>query len=439
MPQMKRLLTSELSAKLAGKQVRVSGWVFETRNIGSLIFLVLRDRGGFVQITLPKKTVLPEIFKKAEELTKESYIDVVGKLQVSKQAQRGFEIVPENLEVLSKADAPVPLDISGKIQSGLDARLDYRFLDLRQPKNQAIFKVRAALLKASIDFFENADFMNIVTPKLTSAGVESGAELFKVDYFGRDAYLSQSPQIYKQMMVCAGFEKVYEIGPVFRAEKSHTTRHLTEFTGVDFEMGPIDDMDEPMQTIEDFFKYVVTAVNKNCKEQLKLFGVQPKVPKKIPILHMREAKKLLATTGKKLPEDEDLDAEGEQMLGEIAKKEYGEDFVFVTHYPWKKRPFYHMKPADDQTVTKSYDLLWNGLEVLTGAQREHRYDVLKAQATEKGVDLDKMRDYAMIFKYGAPPHGGAGMGLDRFVESMLNLDNIREGILLPRDPLRLTP
>ncbi|HIH17020.1 MAG TPA: aspartate--tRNA(Asn) ligase, partial [Candidatus Diapherotrites archaeon] len=248
-----------------------------------------------------------------------------------------------------------------------------------------------------------------------------------------------SPQIYKQMMVCAGFEKVYEIGAVYRAEKSQTTRHLTEFTGIDFEMGFIDSFHDPMDVIEGMFRHVIAELNKNCAKELALFNRKPVVPKKIPRLSLDEAKKLLAAQGKKIPDGEDLDPEGERLIAKIVKEKFGEEFVFLTHYPWGKRPFYHMRPVDDPKVTLSFDLVWNGIEVSTGAQREHRYEVLKAQAKEKGLDLDAMKDYANLFKYGAPPHGGAGLGLDRFVECLLELDNIREGILLPRDPIRLTP
>ncbi len=435
---MGRLYSSQLKQAI-GKKAVAAGWVQDIRLIGGLKFLVVKDREGFFQITLPKKAVSPEIFAVPDKLTKESVVLVEGEVKAAAQAAGGIEVIPARLEVVSLAGAPTPLDTSGKIASGLDARLDYRFLDLRNHKSIALFKLRAKMLKYVIDYFDAQGFFNINTPKLTSAGVESGAELFEVKYFDRKAYLAQSPQIYKQMMVCAGFEKVFEIGAVYRAEKSQTTRHLTEFTGVDFEMGFIDSFQEPMDVIEGMFKHVLAELNRNCAAELALFDRKPLVPKKIPRITMDEAKKLLAERGKKIPAGEDLDPEAERLIAKIVKEKFGEEFVFVTHYPYSKRPFYHMKPAGQPDVTLSFDLIWNGIEVSTGAQREHRYEVLKAQAQEKGLDLDAMTDYANLFKYGAPPHGGAGLGLDRFVECLLELDNIREGILLPRDPVRLTP
>ncbi|RLI96699.1 MAG: aspartate--tRNA(Asn) ligase, partial [Candidatus Aenigmatarchaeota archaeon] len=346
---------------------------------------------------------------------------------------------PESIDVLSKAETPLPIEIGDNIKTGLDKRLDFRFLDLRNPRHNAIFRIRSQMYKAAVDFFDDQGFTNINTPKITVAGVESGAELFPIVYFNREAFLSQSPQIYKQTMVAAGFERVYEIAPVFRAEKSHTTRHLTEFTGVDFEMGFIKDMHDVMDVNEGLMKHIIGHLLKKCPGELEMFGIKPKVPGKIPRITMDEAKKMLESGGKKLPADEDLDAEGEKMLGDIIKEKHGEDFVFVYNYPWKKRPFYHMKPEDNPNVTLSFDLIWNGVEIATGAQREHRYDVLKKQAKEKGINLDEMKDYSNIFKYGCPPHGGTGLGLDRLVECLLRLDNIREAILLPRDPERLTP
>ncbi len=435
---MQRIYSTEVP-KHAGKKVLVAGWVSDIRDLGGLKFFVMRDKAGIVQITLPKKSVAKDVLAVADDVSKESVIQVEGEVKEAKQAPGGFEVVPEKLLLLSKAASPVPIDLSGKIETDLSKRLDYRFLDLRPEKRRAIFKIRSKMFKFCTEFFDKEGFTIIQTPKLTVAGVESGAELFPVVYFEREAFLSQSPQIYKQMMVAAGFERVFEIGPVFRAEKSHTTRHLTEFTGVDFEMGFISGPDDVMDEIEEMIKYIIKRLNEECKQELQMWGIDVKVPKKIPRITMVEAKKLLAAKGKKLPAEDDLDAEGEKQLGEIVKEKFKEEFVFVTLYPAKKRPFYHMMPANDKSVTLSYDLIWNGVEIATGSQREHRYEVLKKQAAEKGVDLDAMRDYANIFKYGCPPHGGVGLGLDRMVEQLLKLDNIREAILLPRDTERLTP
>ncbi len=433
---MKRTYTSRLTP---GSKALVMGWVSHSRDLGGLKFFLLRDREGHVQVTAKKGSVPDSVLKTVESLSREDCISVAGTVKEAKQAPGGIEIIPESIEILSKSNTPLPIDIEGKIESGLDKRLDNRFLDLRNPKHSAIFRIRSHVFKACVDFFHSEEFININTPKITVAGVESGAELFPIVYFNREAFLSQSPQIYKQMMVAAGFEKVYEIAPVFRAEKSHTTRHLTEFTGIDFEMGFIRDMNDVMDVNERLIRHIVKHVKENCGRELETMGVSLRVPKKIPRLSLEEARTLLFKKGKKIPEGEDPDPEAEKLLGSMVKEKYGEELVFVYHYPWEKRPFYHMRPDGNPKVTESFDLIWNGVEIATGAQREHRYDVLKRQAKEKGIDLDSMKDYAAIFRYGCPPHGGTGLGLDRIVECMLGLKNIREAILLPRDPERLTP
>ena len=422
----------------AGENVKINGWVQENRNLGGLRFLLLKDRSGEVQVTVIKGETTDAIKDATSGLTRESYVEVVGELKANEKAPMGVELIPETFTVINKADSPTPIDTSGKIVSELSNRLDNRFLDLRNQKSLAIFKVRGQIFKASVDFFEKNGFMNIQTPKITNAGAESGAELFPVVYFEQEAFLSQSPQLYKQMMVCAGFEKVYEIAPVFRAEKSNTARHQTEFTGIDFEMGPINHTSDIMDTIDGLFTHILTHVNETCAEELALWDIKVKIPKKIPRMTMTEAKKLLKEKGKELPEDDDFDPEGEKLMGEIIKEKFGEEFVFITNYPVSKRPFYH-KYSEDGKTTDAFDLLWNGVEICTGGQREHKYDVLKKQADEKGIDFDQMGWYVDLFKYGAPPHGGVGFGLDRMVQRLFQFDNIREAVLLPRDPVRLTP
>ncbi|MEK6812887.1 MAG: aspartate--tRNA(Asn) ligase, partial [Nanoarchaeota archaeon] len=331
------------------------------------------------------------------------------------------------------------IEIQEETTTNIDKRLDYRFLDVRRKKITAIFKVRSELARSTVEFFSSQGFIQIQTPKLTASGVESGAEEFKIPYFSKTASLAQSPQVYKQMFVVSGLEKVFEIGPIFRAEKSHTTRHLTEFIGIDFEMGFIEDEHDVMDVTEEYFKYVLKHLQKSCKNELELLQANLKIPKKIPRLDIKEIRALLKEKGKVIPEDEDLDAEGERLLGEIVQKQYGEEFIFALGYPWKKRPFYHMRPENNLKSTKSFDLLYRGVEIATGAQREHRLEVLEKQAKEKGIDLHKMKFYRDIFRWGACMHGGAGLGLDRITEQLLNLGNIREAILLPRDPERLTP
>ncbi len=430
----KRIYTEDVQNKEENTKVVLAGWAKDVKNLGKVAFIKLRDLKGEVQLT-----ALPGFkkFNEINDLSKESAISAIGTVKNSQLKSGAKEVILEDYEVLSKADA-LPIDISGKIPTTFDKRIDNRFLDTRRPEINAIFKVRAELFKGLVDFFESNNFVNIQTPKITAAGVESGAELFKIKYFDKDAYLAQSPQIYKQMFVCGGFERVYEIGPVFRAEKSHTTRHLTEFTGVDFEMGFINSFEDVMDNIESMFKHILAHVKEECKKELEFLKVEVKVPSKIPRMTMKEMKEVLKKEYKKvLPDEEDFDPEAEKLVGEIAEKKYKSDFIFITHYPWSKRPFYHMKPNEKETC--SFDLLWKGVEVATGAQREHRYDILKEQAKEKGIDLEAMETYAALFKFGAPPHGGAGFGLDRMTQRLLNLENVKEALLLPRDPERLTP
>jgi len=420
---------------LAGKEgnVVVKGWVHDTRALGKVRFLVLRDLTGTIQVVATKDS---KVFDKMN-VSRESAIMIEGKSVKSKQAPGGYEIVPENIEVYAEAEQPIPIDVSDFSKTELPKRLDYRFLDTRRKETSAIFKIRSSIYQSIVDFFAKERFVIINTPKITTIGLESGAESFVVNYFDKKTVLAQSPQFYKQMFTLGGFERVMEIGQVYRAEKSHTTRHLTEFTGVDFEMGFIKDENDIMDTIEEMFKYVIANVKEERKDELAIHKLELKVPKKIPRIPMPELKKMLAKQGKKLKDDDDLDAEAERMIGEYILKEYGEEFVFVTHYPVKVRPFYHMRHEDMPSATKSFDLLWRGVEIATGAQREHRLKILQKQADEKGVKIPKI--YEDIFRYGAIPHGGVGFGLDRITQRMLNLDNVREALLLPRDTERVTP
>lgn len=435
---MKRILINQLHEHL-DKEVLLKGWVQDLRNLSKIKFLILRDRTGDMQTIALKGTTEEDSFTALGTITNESVVEIVGTPKKNKESRWGIEVLIKKVSVLSAAATPLPIDNSDKGLTHIDKRIDHRFLDTRNLKKQAIFKVRGKIAKILTNFFDSKGFININTPKITTIGVESGAELFIVDYFGKPAYLAQSPQIYKQMFVVGGFERVYELGPVFRAEKSHTNRHLTEFTGVDFEMGFINDYDDVMDLIEEMFIYLMSQLSKDAVDELKTLGVELEVPKKIPRITMEEAKKMLARKGKKYKDDDDLDAEGEKMLGELVKEKYGCEFVFLTLFPWSVRPFYHMKPEGKANVTKSFDLLFNGVEICSGAQREHRYEILKKQAKAKGLDLDTMAEYAEIFQYGVPPHGGAGFGLDRITQRLLKLDNVREAVLLPRDPERTRP
>ena len=433
---MERTLIADIET---GKEVLLQGWVHEVRDLKNIKFILLRDRTGIVQCVVKKDN--EKLFEMVPGLRNETCISLSGKAVVSRVAKAGYEVVADSVEVLGEVlqTLPIQVNVKGDINTDLSTRLDARFLDLRKPEVAAIFKTRSEMVKALVKTFHELGFINIFTPKITSAGVESGSDMFEVKYFERKAYLSQSPQIYKQMMVIAGFERVYEIAPVYRAENSNTPRHQTEFIGVDFEMGFIRDENDVMDVIEELMRSTINHIREHCKPELELHGIDLPEVEKIPRVPMPELKKVLGKRGKELPEDADFDPEAERMVGEYAKENYGSEFIFVTRYPWSVRPFYHMKPEGEPDRTRSFDLLWNGMEIATGAQREHRYEVLKEQATSKGVALDEMEDYAMLFRCGAPPHGGVGFGLDRLAMRLFKLDNIREAILLPRDPSRLTP
>lgn len=435
---MKRTLISELKDQL-NQEVLLQGWIQEIRNLSKIKFIILRDRSGDMQTLALKSETEQTSFDLINDLTKESVVEIIGTVKANKESRWGIEVLIKRIILLSKSEVPLPIDNTDKSQTALDKRIDYRFLDVRNLKHQAIFKVRSRIALTMADFLSRNGFTNIQTPKLTALGVESGAELFEVDYFGKPIYLSQSPQIYKQMFLNGGFERVFEIAPIFRAERSHTTRHLTEFTGLDLEMAFIKDENEVMDLIEEMLGDLITRLKKESAEELALLGIEHRVPKKIPRITMAEAKKMLSAKGKKYSADEDLDPEGEKLFGELVKEKFGSEFVFLTRFPWKVRPFYHMKPEDNPKETRSFDLLFNGVEIATGAQREHRFDVLGKQAEEKGLDLDSMEKYAEIFRFGVPPHGGAGFGLDRMTQRLLLLENVKEAVLLPRDVERMGP
>ncbi|MBT4375870.1 aspartate--tRNA(Asn) ligase [archaeon] len=422
---------------LKSGKVMIKGWVHEMRGLAKLKFLLIRDMSGMIQCVVKGE----ELMKAVDDLSLESVVEISGEIKEAnvkaENARDDVELVVESIVVLNKAEK-LPIHVNEKtINTDLSKRLDNRFLDTRKPKVGAIFNIRSKMLQAVTDFYSSKKFKLINTPKITTIGLESGAESFEVKYFKDKAVLAQSPQFYKQMFVMGGFERVFEIGAVYRAEKSNTTRHLTEFTGADFEMGFIEDETEVMDIIEEMFKETLGVVKKECAFDLEKLNVDLMIPKKIPRVPMSELKEYLKTKGKKLSEDDDLDSEAERMIGEYALEKYGEEFIFVTNYPWEVRPFYHMKPENDPKGTRSFDLLWRGVEIATGAQREHRVDVLRKQAKEKGMKIPKI--YEDIFRYGSIPHGGVGFGLDRIIQRMLNLDNTREAVLLPRDPTRLTP
>jgi nondiscriminating aspartyl-tRNA synthetase len=439
--RISRTLLADLGSHI-GADVAVQGWVKAVRDQKKVQFIILRDRTGTAQATLARSEEHAALNAVISGLTRESTVTVWGRVEANPVVKvGGLEILMTDLRVESPADPLLPLDVSAAEEANPDVRLNWRFLDLRRPENLLIFRVQTAVERAMRAVWTEEEFIEIHSPKLMGSPSESGAELFSLDYFGRPAYLAQSPQFFKQMAMAAGFDRVFEIGPVFRADPSFTTRHLTEFTGVDVEMSWIASHQDVMAFEERWLHAVLDAVNNELGAEIRsTLGAQLVVPQiPFPRIPMAEALQILAGRGHVPERRGDLDPAGERLISEYAQEKYGHEFVFLTEYPWEVRPFYHMRHSDDPALTKSYDLLWKGVEITTGAQREHRDDVLTAQALEKGLSLEPIEFYLDFFKYGCPPHGGFGFGLNRMLMVMLNRPNVREVTFLFRGPTRLMP
>lgn len=431
---------SELKEKI-GDSVVISGWVHDVRILGGINFILLRDRSGIIQVTVLKAKSDKKIIETVSKLHQEDVISVKGKVAKNKVAKVGIEVLPDDIEVVTKSEVPLPLDPREVTPANFDTRMNWRFMDLRKPKNFLIFKIATDVEKYMREYFLRNGLVEIHTPKLMGSQSESGAELFEVQYFGKKAYLAQSPQFYKQMAMAAGFDKVFEVGPVFRAEPSKTTRHNTEYTSVDVEMSWIKSLEDVIEFTEDWIKFVMEKIKKENGNEIKEnFGCEVVVPKKsFPKVTMREAHEITKIKPKELHDDTDLDPEGERLLGNYALEKKKSEFIFITDFPAKVRPFYHMRSEKNPDTTKSFDLLFKGEEIATGAQREHRHDVLVKQAKEKGLTEKSIGYYLDFFKYGIPPHGGLGFGLARFLEKLSNFENMREVVFLPRDMDTLTP
>jgi aspartyl-tRNA synthetase len=439
---MERTLIKDLTDHI-DEQVTIKGWLHTLRDQKNMQFLILRDRTGLVQVAHWKKGN-PELADLISTLGTESALTVTGKVVKNDVVKLGgIEIQLEDLQVDGAAEIPLPFEPFGEYLPDQDFRLDWRYLDLRRDVNRLIFEVQTTAEQAMREYWLAHNFIEMHSPKIVGAPSESGAELFTLPYFETTAYLAQSPQFYKQMAMSAGYENVFEIGPVFRADPSFTSRHMTEFTGVDMEMSWIDSHEDVMAFMERWLAYTYEKVIEKHADAVKeTFDVDLKIPSvPFPRITMADAHELLKKQGYKLPPEKkhDLDPGAERALGDYFKEREGHDYVFVTDWPFDARPFYHMLYPDNPEITRSFDLLGKGLEVATGAQREHRYDVLKSQAIAKGLTLEPIQDYLNFFRYGTPPHGGFGFGLSRFLMILLDLPNIREAVYIFRGPTRLSP
>ena len=437
---MKRTTISNLKV---GETQKICGFVDTLRRMKRNQFVIVRDHTGKVQLYIDAKEN-PEIADKIDSLTVESTIEVIGTVVENPSVKiGGIEMLPKEFNIISHAKAGLPISHD----SSLDVRLDWRFLDLRDPKNLLIFKIQTVIEHAMREFWMQNGFIEIHSPKLMGTASESGSELFSLNYFGQKAYLAQSPQFYKQMAMNAGFDRVFEIGPVFRANPSFTSRHDTEFTSVDAEISWIESHEDVMHFEEMWIHYFMTQLKETLGDEiLEKFGIEVTIPSvPFPRVDLFEAKEIIKKQGYASPKKGDLDPEDEKILCAYVKEKFGHDFVFVTDYPISARPFYHMRHQDNPRLTKSYDLLYKGLEVTTGAQREHRYDVLKSQILEKQKSkndsklMESLKYYLQFFEYGSVPHGGYGFGLTRMIMKLLDLQNVRQVTYLYRGPKRLTP
>lgn len=431
--------------KYTGEEVKLKGFVERIRDQKTVQFIILRDHSGSIQIVIERSDKNQDINDKISSLTRESTVEITGLVVENPKVKLGqTEVYLTTLKISSLADPVLPIDILGRTVTDTDKRMDWRYLDLRCPENYLKFKVQTAVEAAMREFWISEGFVEIHTPKIMGSPSEGGAELFTLDYFGTTAALAQSPQFYKQMAMAAGMNKVFEIAPAFRADPSFTNRHATEFTSVDIEMSWIDSHFDVMGFEERWLQYVLQKVNDQLGEEInKMFGVDITVPKTpFPKLTMEETQNILMREGHTPPGDTkkgDLDSQGEKLICEYVKKNFGHEFVFITDYPIEIRPFYHMRYDNNPKITKSFDLLWKKYEITTGAQREHRYDVLLKQAEEKEIDIETIQFYVDFFKYGCPPHGGFGFGLARLLTILLNQTGIREVSFLHRGPNRLVP
>lgn len=420
----------------AGQTITIRGAVHSVRYMGEVAFVVVRKRDGLVQLVYEEGKCGFSI----KELREGDTVEAEGILHMEERAPHGMEIRLIRVRILSKAAQALPLPISKwKMNTSLEAMLDQRAIALRNMKERAKFRIQEGIVRAFRDFLYEQGFTEIHTPKLGAKSAEGGANLFKLDYFHKPAVLQQSPQFYKQMMVGV-FERVFETGPVFRAEKHNTKRHLNEYTSLDFEMGYIDDFTDIMAMETGFLQYMTGLLEKEYDKELKLLNaVLPKVYE-IPSVPFTKAKELVAEKyNRRIRNPFDLEPEEEMLIGQYFKEEYGADFVFVTHYPSKKRPFYAMDDPEDERYTMSFDLLYGGMEVTTGGQRIHDYHRLMEKIASRGMETEGMEQYLDTFKYGMPPHGGLGIGLERLTMKLVGEDNIRETTLFPRDLNRLDP
>jgi aspartyl-tRNA synthetase len=414
--------------------------VHDVRLLGGINFVLLRNRDGIIQITVPKKAVSAEVMSSVASLHPEDVITVTGLVKEAKQAKNGFEIIPDSLTVVGASATPLPLDPRGVTDANLDTRFQWRTLDLRRPESTAVFKVEDALVTGMESYLREKGFIRVFTPSILGGISEGGSEVFKIDFYGKPAFLRQDPQLHRQLAIAGGLGRVYDLGANWRAELSHTPRHISEHRTIAAEMSFLADETDTMRVEEGMIVSGIRNVIAQCAPELELLHVtveEPKTP--FPELVFPDIYEVLENLGHVLPEDEDLDRESEKLLTDYVKKQYGSDFFFVNRFPSKIKPFYVMHVDDEPRYARSVDLVYKGLELSSGGQREHRHERVVQQVREKGMDEEGLKWFTEPFRYGVPPHGGFSLGIERFAAALLNLPSIKEAALFPRDPERLQP
>ena len=426
--------SQELDEDMDTESVTLMGWVHEIRDLGGIIFVLLRDRNGITQITAPSKKITPELLEEIRKFKKESVIAVKGTVQGSPKAPGGVEIIPVEVKVLNESKQPLPMDPTEKVRAEIDTRLDSRYLDLRKHSISAIFKIKSVMLHSVRVYLEENGFMEVNTPKLVGSATEGGTELFPITYFEREAFLGQSPQLYKQMMMGTGLDKVYEIAPIFRAEEHDTLRHLNEVISIDAELA-FANQEDAMNILEKLVHNAIKEVKENCQAELEDLGVELEVPElPFPRLEYDEVIDIVNSKGVPLSHGEDLSRAAEKALGEVM-----EGYYFITNWPSDIKPFYVQPHEDAPEKSYAFDLMYRDLEISSGATRVHQHDLLVERIKKQGLNPDSFQHYLAAFKYGMPPHAGWGLGAERFTMCITGMKNIRETVLFPRDRRRLAP
>ena len=427
-----------INSSTPGGTITVIGWVHEVCDLGGLTFLLLRDRSGILQAKFEKENLSQEILSLLDQLYRESVVLLTGEIVEEKRAPNGIELIPKTIEIISLSDPNLPLDPSGKVTSELSTRLDKRCIDLRRPESRSIFEIRSEVQRSIRQHFYDIDCIEINTPKIVATGTEGGTDLFPIAYFGKEAFMNQSPQLFKQLVAGGGIERVFEIGPIFRAEEHNTTRHLNEATSIDFEAAFIDH-EMAMEVAEEVISIAYHSVSENCHEQLQMLGIQKLTLPQIPFPRISYTNAIeIANESGDLPEPlnwgDDLSTQAERSIGDIMNSHY-----FITDWPSEIKPFYIQDQDESPELSKGFDLMHPSMELVSGGQRENRYEFLINALENQGLNPSDFEFYVDMFRYGMPPHSGWGMGADRLVMSMLQLDNVREVVLFPRDRNRLAP